>query len=602
MKVRLLQQGGGLATFTPIIETAPVTAASSKTESKSEGTKSVMDDEIFKELLTKGGLVNDLNSLIDKIYKMESTSSTPYLNKYNRYTTLKLIGSINTLKQNKELWEQSVKQASDLGGLGEVAVGTSGEVYTKDKTGKVKALSLKEYRDTGAPLLTVSELMKERQYNPQLANQNQIFSVANNAVGIDKIKDDITKAISSLGFESSTSETVHSKEWAQQRASMIQQSGRKPTAAEQESLDTLKQLIESPDTQINVTMSSKTQRNHIDKAINYIWSTLGANKQQKLKAVAAINGVDPLSLITDMALSQTSYESTTKYSTSTPKGATDKAKAAAEKEGAISSFELLHLGKTGKTNFAWNDPSTNKTFNLTATGTGVLTNPDGKSIGWNTLGNILSGYTGQLTKNDQVYFGDKKVDASDLQKIVYDNGEAARVYMPTTADGAPNYAELQRIQSLEQEVSKHPEWSAQVINDFYHERGLTYINVDGNKQYVENDRFKPFLVMSGYTTDESGAAKGNAKVKALNGTEEDAVKDQLEKVWKDNKLDSPTGWLYTTYYKGLVAVPYRKNSALTTLSIGKSLTAPKTSYTHAASKMAMGEASVINASKDILGL
>lgn len=113
---------------------------------------------------------------------MESTSSTPYLNKYNRYTTLKLIGSINTLKQNKELWEQSVKQASDLGGLGEVAVGTSGEVYTKDKTGKVKALSLKEYRDTGAPLLTVSELMKERQYNPQLANQNQIFSVANNAV------------------------------------------------------------------------------------------------------------------------------------------------------------------------------------------------------------------------------------------------------------------------------------------------------------------------------------------------------------------------------------------------------------------------------------
>lgn len=53
MKVRLLQQGGGLATFTPIVETAPVTAASSKTESKSEGTKSVMDDEILKSYLLK---------------------------------------------------------------------------------------------------------------------------------------------------------------------------------------------------------------------------------------------------------------------------------------------------------------------------------------------------------------------------------------------------------------------------------------------------------------------------------------------------------------------------------------------------------------------
>ena len=103
VNIKKFQQGGGFATFTPIIETAPVTAATSKSESKSEGTKSVMDDEIFKELLTKGGLVNDLNSLVDKIYKMESTSATPYLSKYNRYTTLKLIGSINTLKQNKEL-------------------------------------------------------------------------------------------------------------------------------------------------------------------------------------------------------------------------------------------------------------------------------------------------------------------------------------------------------------------------------------------------------------------------------------------------------------------------------------------------------------------
>jgi hypothetical protein len=63
VNIKKFQQGGGFATFTPYISAAAAAAttqpAVADTSKKSE---TLVDDDIFKELLKEGGLTNDVDA------------------------------------------------------------------------------------------------------------------------------------------------------------------------------------------------------------------------------------------------------------------------------------------------------------------------------------------------------------------------------------------------------------------------------------------------------------------------------------------------------------------------------------------------------------
>lgn len=63
-------------------------------------------------------------------------------------------------------------------------------------------------------------------------------------------------------------------------------------------------------------------------------------------------------------------------------------------------------------------------------GTSPIITPNGANIGMTTLKNILDSGYNAILKSDQIFFGDKKVTSTDLQNIIYDGQDAARVYMP----------------------------------------------------------------------------------------------------------------------------------------------------------------------------
>lgn len=48
--------------------------------------------------------------------------------------------------------------------------------------------------------------------------------------------------------------------------------------------------------------------------------------------------------------------------------------------------------------------------------------------------------------------------------------------------------------------------------------------------------------MSGYTAEGSPATKDNSKIKALDSSEKDSVKDALNAMWTKEKVDAPTGY------------------------------------------------------------
>ena len=98
-------QGGGFATFTPIVNPAP-SASNAETSKSSQEAKSqassILDDDMFEKLIGDG-LSNDVNSLVEDLIKLENSSPAPFMQQNNRATALRVIAKINEAKQNNAL-------------------------------------------------------------------------------------------------------------------------------------------------------------------------------------------------------------------------------------------------------------------------------------------------------------------------------------------------------------------------------------------------------------------------------------------------------------------------------------------------------------------
>jgi hypothetical protein len=147
-------------------------------------------------------------------------------------------------------------------------------VYGKDAKGNVSAINVNEYdkHKDQYKLLSVAELLNERQYNPKLSGQNSIFDVANNAIGLDKIKTNLKDLIASLGTEDTHNENFYSKDQVKGQYDILksQVSVKGPTKEQQSALESLNQIINTPGDHYKVITENSSERNHIDKALDYL--------------------------------------------------------------------------------------------------------------------------------------------------------------------------------------------------------------------------------------------------------------------------------------------------------------------------------------------
>ena len=599
MKIKSLQ-GGGLLTFTPFIE-SPTTGTSrnyslkesSKSDSGPKNSTGILDDEIYKELVNKGGLMNDVDYLVQKLHSLQSAVVNPFMDSSNSSSALKMISEINRLRQSNEIWKEANRSARSQNSLGEIAVGHSGEVFIKNNDNKIQAISASEYkkRRDSVRLLTNAELLHERNQNPFLVGNDNISSVVGSSVGLNKITDHIKGIISAFGTTSFSDEKTYTKAQADEIRKQLGQSvGQTPSREQMESLQVLNSIIDSPGDYAKVKLEKSTERGQAMKAARYIWSTLGSAAQNKLRVTAIASGVDnPVELILDMISNQTD-ESTgttvTPVDEKTAKGSGSSSSSGDDgfKDKPLSPFEILHNGETGKQIFNWNDPNTGLTFDLVATGVSKLMDANGKMLGMSTLQKVLDTETGMLVNTNKVYFGNNVINLNDLKNIIYDGREAARVYMPVTINGAPDYRKLEQIKELEKLVLENEEMTPEDINELFSKNGFEYVKVDKDKKYIQNNNFKPFLVMSGYTGHKADIVQNNPALHAMTSTEEDGVADSLRQTWANEKIkNAPIKKfdLFTTYYAGLVAIPYKDDSSIYGSASNKNMLAPQVNLEHA---------------------
>lgn len=188
---------------------------------------------------------------------------------------LDLLPKVVEMKNNKKLWESAMKTAETSGGLNEIAVGNSGELYVRGENGAVSTMSVAAYKKNASKVeaLTIAQLMDARERDVFLANNNDVFVVANNSIGMKQITEYAQNIISKIGTEKKSSERVYDRDTVMAMRSRIQeelQAGRMPTDDEVQGFALLDTLASSTSNYNQVKEETSTQKNQIMKAVNYI--------------------------------------------------------------------------------------------------------------------------------------------------------------------------------------------------------------------------------------------------------------------------------------------------------------------------------------------
>lgn len=584
-KIKKLQQGG-FATFTPILsELNGTPEMTSNTEtSPTKEKSSVLDEDIYKALHKDGGLANDVHAFVEEMEKLESRPMA-YLSSTNRISTLRLFEKVNLLRENKASWEESYKAAASTGGLNEVAVGSQGELFVRDSNHTIKQVSLGEYsknKSTYIPM-TVAELLSARKNDPNLVFNQLPFEVANNSIGNEQITNKIKSVLDLMG--SITKESTGYKDSTQVAKELAYINGiKQPTETQLKGIQQVAMTIQSigdgPAGIYKVTEKLTSNKDNIAQGMNYLWSILDKRERDKIMASHIIAGGkgtinEVLAGLIQSAVEQdisisADYEKEASVRSGYPSVETD--------TKSLTAFQMFHKDKLRDPNstFVFNNPELSVMFKGTIGASGPLLDQKDDSIGMTTLSNIMNAYGyNRLVDSSNVYFGNKKVDSTNKNNIIYDGESVAKIYMPVSRDGQPDYEEMSHFKDVYAvyEANKN-EWSVGRAQKHFRDNGynLTIDEENGEKVIRDNNFVKPFLIMYGYTNDATGLTDDNKVgsvnlIQELSDEEEESIVPQLEALWtigsgKSTKDLTPNkSWNDEDYYRGIIAIPYLKNAS-----------------------------------------
>ena len=590
MKYTRKLQYGGLVPYmpspsnTPVMPTAPSGAVGASTQNTGS---SWLDEDIIKELINKGGLTNETNLLIEQLLAIDSQNTNPFLQQINRSSSFSLIGQVNELKQNKALWEQAYNISKASGGLSELAIGNSGELFVRNKENNIQAITVGEYKKNMDKYraLSVSELLDARNSDPNLAGQNEIFSIANNSIGLDKITDYAQKIVTTLGKEISKSQNIYDRDDLSARlrnlSTEIQSTGRTPSSEELKGFEMLDTLRNSPSRYNEVTSESSSERNNALKAVKYIWTTLGANAQNKLAAQAAINGISPSEMLLDLVVMGTDESSSTQVNPISE----SKAKSGSEKDinatVAISPQELFHNDRLYKPGSMYQINLGGSKMNVTASAVGPLLSlsKEGEVLGAGIVSNVLTNANYSLIVDpSKAYIGDTSVDQTQLSELAFTGKDVGKVFLPVNSDESPNLGQMERFSDAYKvfEINRN-NWSVQEIKNYFAEKGFNNVNIqeiqneNGTRVKVieESSQVKPFLAMPIITNSASDLADIPWMVESMKDTkavDKEILKQAFTTIGgtssKPKHINNmPSSfWSAEKPYKGMLFIAYRPES------------------------------------------
>lgn len=566
------QRGGQFSSYFTVYTPLEVPQPSQKTVARSTTSSDdgkLTEKDLFDMIKDIDGLPNDMQSIVGNLLTTFQWNNLTGTNTSSLATTyLQNIYQIKLAKQNKEYYDEALKNAYTNGSLSEPAITASGELVVQKSDGSISSVPIETYMNNPDKLhpLTVSNLADMRKFDPQLVGNSTIFGIINTSIGFQNFQNLIKDAVKTLGTTEYSREGMFSNEGQASKG-----------------LDLLKTLIDDDRVQAigSVTAEGlykykiidKNQLNQINALTDYILDTLPNNaktwaafklgKSDKDKATKELI----VKYLTSGASISHAFD--IDYEGSVDKVTGNKSKGDATTDDIVQNTATKWLRGLGVQNVFTINPGTNYATQVLAN-TLPLTDSDKKYLGANSvLQQATQGeYAGILDFNS-ASMGMQRIDPSNFGKIVLTDGKISSIDFPSKVlddgtivpDLSPQISEAKQaadreIKQLRIDLSSISSISAnyKAINDIYTKHGLEpAYNPDG----TPTNNWTRFGVINASASNNALGMDQFDSNELLQPINDDAVVDNLLQVTKEENYDT-NNFLWNGvdhFYRGTVWVP-----------------------------------------------
>lgn len=577
--IEKLQQGGGIppfVSFTSIPQStpaAPYTAAGSaaQTEDTSKNGLSMLSESMVKALYEKGIPV-DVDNFVDRLSSFSnSLMSNPFKKTDSTLAYKTALKMLPRLLSESNALDDAYKNAVEHDGMGEIAVTDNGYVYTIGEEGKIEKRNINTVDFNKEQVLTNSELVQYRRYNPTAAFDSNIAGVLNNAIGITKITDYIKSVIDKLGTTSMSREGYV----GQQSGKLLK--GIEFLTAVQPSREDLSGM--SLDGLYKVVSSDKSQQAQAKEAINYLMGSLPKNMRTVLQAKAAenlgdnsIDGVKKLLItLTNSALNG-EHSFTLDYKSDLEADGSKKLEAK-DAKGIMDPAKAFLLGRGEIKDYTINAGTE---YSMILPGNSApITTTGGQTLGTTTLDKVAkSSFSGVLDMKNAT-MGGNLLTSPQQSRVVVDGSNVVSIDLPIDIEAKqkgiirPDMDSLKRLSQAERYIKENNITNNSEINKIYLQYNLPMKYVNGQ---VNVSDYARFAVLDG-SADESAFPDDptmNGTVREINDiNERESIERVLKQADKTFKMSQP-GIFFggNNVYAGSVYIPVRENFINASLGSG----------------------------------
>lgn len=563
-----------------IFQKSGSSSTSSKTSESSE--KGKLSEKDYYEML-KGidGLPNEMMDIFKKTQGMflfpGDSSGLSASRLANLYTST--LAEMKLAKFNKDEYDKIITQVNNNQGMNEYAVTAAGNVIVYNKDKELKEISVSEFMKNPDQYraLTNSNILRLRAYDPNFTYQNgaDLFNIATNAIGINKIEGMLRDRLQNLGTQEESYQGYTKKQ-----GKTIEQGIK--------ILEDLASKNQSDGTNLTIDglykdkLITKEQKNQAEAAIRYIYETLPNNAKAVLQLHSG-NSENPtagaIKVITDLVtqgMSSTYSISHDYESNLNPDGTKRKDPNSNSDDGKLNIAQQWLIGAGVKEEFTIN-PGTNLATKITTTGMPIVSK-EGEPYEINSsLKEVTNSQYGGSLNWTKAVMGDRKIKSGYFDQVLLTDNTVRLVDFPINPDGTPDlspktlesvekYRNLAREAGIDIDDPKSVKNNSQTLNAILQECNLP-IAFDSNGNYISG-KWAQFGVMQGVAPDTALISNGNKNYNLFREVDSrediDSYKRIIEKKI-DAKLDfdyNDWGFLeggYTHMLEGTIWVPVNNN-------------------------------------------
>ena len=532
MKIKSMQQGGGLI-YTPFIpeQYAGTSSKSSSSSSEDDPKLDPLDKELIALMKDQNLLPSDVKNIFSALTtfqrRSQSLSSTAGFGGTGSYRSvmpgmLQIMNMVSQAKFNKTQWDKAISEIEKHDAGSEIAMDSSGKMYVATEKG-INLIKPTEFDPEKHQPLSNSQLLRlrERSY----AFNDNMLNDLSDVIGMDDIQKQVSSIIKDFG-------TIKEAKFQQKKMQEIAQD------------------LNSPDGIYKVTQ--KYSKADLTDFSGLLFSQLSKNAQHLINANAAVGGYKPADYIRSIIASNTSREMDIDYDATASKAAgfdTDPNKT--KSESLTQNNYLQRVGSLrGDRTIVSIAPRGSKISDTAALSAhaftfGTVIDRSNKPIEKMSLSDLMkNGWAFAAGEPNDITFGNKLLKDWERDAIMFDdNSNLTAVMLPYKNQGGhivPDFQLLETFNKVQSIIQEHQNLSKTELSNILVNYGISPsdINYDIDTNTISLKNTMAFLTVSAYAGDDTIDLSKDDKryLEKIDKSDGQHIKDYYNNMVKFGKL------------------------------------------------------------------